>query len=262
MGRSTSSTTETKAFVRPKFSLDSPAPSSSGALSTLPDLLEFNAFHNPTHPFCVQYTRNFDEPPHSISCADLHSAVLRCSAWLSLVGLAQVPQIVDGQVITSPPVAILMASDIGWFISFLALLRLGVPVSPFMRASQETNSDIRPIQVLCLSTRLAPQAVVHLIRSTEAQAILVSPQLEALSTETISLFESEDDVVDVPSVHLVPSYPEFLDHRSKLDSLHVPPPPRFADESRDAVILHSSGTTGTFIQRLHHVFRSIFFFYS
>lgn len=127
---STSHTVDTMPFIRPKFSFDTPAPSLSGALSTLSDLLEFNAFHNPAHLFCIQYARNPDEPPWSITSSDLYDAVLRCSTWLSLVGLAQTPQIVDGQVIKSRPVAILMASDIGWFITFLALLRLGVPVSP------------------------------------------------------------------------------------------------------------------------------------
>ena len=60
---------------------------------------------------------------------DLHNAVLRCGAWLLHEGLCQVPRVVTGEMIKPQPVALLMTSDIGWFITFLALLRLGIPVS-------------------------------------------------------------------------------------------------------------------------------------
>lgn len=121
-------------FVRPKFSLAAPVSSTPDALATLPDIVEFNAFHNPTHLFCVQYGRNMQDIPHSVSFADLYNAVLRCSAWLSLGRLAQGPRIVNGVIVKPQPVAILMASDVGWFITFLALLRLGIPVSPHINS--------------------------------------------------------------------------------------------------------------------------------
>lgn len=115
-------------FVRPHFSLSASGSNSQGTLSTLPDLVEFNAFRNPTHLFCVQYSRNLNDVPRSICYSDLYNAVLRFSVWLAAEGLAQGPDFVDGEVGVAQPVAILMASDINWFIAFLALLRLGVPV--------------------------------------------------------------------------------------------------------------------------------------
>ncbi|KAI0685571.1 hypothetical protein BC835DRAFT_1456089 [Cytidiella melzeri] len=214
-------------FVRPKFSLSGASTGDPAALTTLPDLVEFNAFHNPKHPFCIQYGRSAGDIPRTVSCQDLYHGALRCSAWLGLKNLAQAPSVTRGTSLKTRPVAILMASDVGWFITFLALLRLGVPV-------------------LCLSTRLAPQAIVQLVHSTDTQAILISPQLEALSQESLSLFASEHGEVDIPSVHLVPSFSEFLDPHSDLALRHVPAPLRSVDMGRNAVIMHSSGSTGKF----------------
>ena len=98
--------------------------------------------------------------------------------------------------------------------------------------------------MLCLSTRLAPQAVANLVHSTHTQAILVSSQVDTLVHESTCLFSKEHGQSKSPSVHLVPPFAEFLDPSSDLDCQHVPPPPRFEDVARDAVILHSSGSTG------------------
>ncbi|KAI0343640.1 acetyl-CoA synthetase-like protein [Trametopsis cervina] len=203
-------------FIRPEFSLSG----EKAPITSLPDLVEFNALHNPSHLFCLQYGRNTEEAPRRISFESLHHGVLWCCAWLAENQLAQGPRA------TKPrPVAILMSSDIGWFFMFIALLRLGIPV-------------------LCLSTRLAPPAVLHLVRSTGTQAILISSPLEALAQEAIALLAAEDNVRDVPTLHSVPSYSDFLDIRSALDPAHVPPPLQHEDRPKDAVILHSSGSTG------------------
>ncbi|KAI0090839.1 hypothetical protein BDY19DRAFT_740627 [Irpex rosettiformis] len=209
-------------FIRPKFSLK--ASTDLGSLSSLPDLVEFNAIHNSLHPFCIQHYGQ--QHLHiTVSCRDLYHGVLRCSLWLALRGLAQLPRITQDGIVKARPVAILMSSDVGWFIAFLALLRLGVPV-------------------LCLSTRLAPQAVVNLLHATHAQAILVSPQLDTLSQESVCLFTKQYGESEPPSVHLVPPFTKFLDPRNDLDPHNAPLPPRFADVGRDAVIMHSSGSTG------------------
>lgn len=96
-----------------------------------------------------------------------------------------------------------------------------------------------------MSARLSPQAVVHLVRKTDTQAVLVSPQLETLVEESQALFTSTESEGAVPSWHQVPSYVEFVDPASKLDTSIVPPPPAyFSHNDRNVVILHSSGTTG------------------
>ena len=117
-------------FLRPKFTL-SPreAANDPGALCTLPDLVEFNATYNRNHLFCAQYGHNIHLPPKFITHGDLYDAVLRFSAWLILQGLVQRPKVVDGKISKARPVAMLMSSDVAWFITFVSLLRLGVPVS-------------------------------------------------------------------------------------------------------------------------------------
>lgn len=96
-----------------------------------------------------------------------------------------------------------------------------------------------------MSARLSPQAVVHLVRKTGAQAVLVSPQLDTLVDESRALFAASPDEGAAPAFHQVPSYAEFLDPASKLDVSTVPPPPPyFGHDDRNVVILHSSGTTG------------------
>ena len=96
-----------------------------------------------------------------------------------------------------------------------------------------------------MSARLSPQAVVHLVRKTDAQAVLVSPQLDSLVEESKDLFASTESEGAGPSWHQVPSYLEFVDPASKLDtSIVPPPPPYFSHTDRNVVILHSSGTTG------------------
>ena len=114
-------------FARPNFGLSSRSSNDAKSLTSLPDLVEFNACHNPTHTFCIQH--GLCVPPRVVSFEDLYHAVLRCSTWLGLRGLAQTPSITQNEIVKARPVAILMASDVGWFVTFLALLRLGVPVS-------------------------------------------------------------------------------------------------------------------------------------
>ena len=117
-----------EAFVRPMINVTKPTPPEEGNLLTLPDLVEFNATYNRDHLFCAQYGHNIRLPPAYITHGDLFDAVLRFSAWLIARGLAQRPKVVDGKVVKARPVAILMSSDVMWFIAFASLIRLGVPV--------------------------------------------------------------------------------------------------------------------------------------
>ncbi|KAL6304984.1 hypothetical protein BKA93DRAFT_731865 [Sparassis latifolia] len=216
-------------FVRPKFSLQqssafSPPPDS---LRSLPDLVEFNACYNPKHLFCLQYQHDVQLPPRRITMGDLHSAVLRCSTWLAEQGMVQTPAIVEGRLVKAHPVALLMSSDVGWFIVFLALLRVGVPV-------------------VCLSARLSPPAVVHLAVETNARAILISPQLEILAAEATSLLSSKEELAVQPRFLQVPSYVNFVRAAPmEAESQSAPPANQIIDaRDKNVVILHSSGTTG------------------
>ncbi len=100
------------------------------------------------------------------------------------------------------------------------------------------------------------------MHSTQTQAILISSQLVALSQESLSHFAETYGELEVPSVHLVPPYVDFLDLESDLDPRHVPPPPRFEDAGRDAVILHSSGSTGQYIHMLSTIRAEFFWRYA
>lgn len=101
------------------------------------------------------------------------------------------------------------------------------------------------IQVLCMSARLSPQAVVHLVRVTDTQALLVSPQLDDLVAESTALFRSQEAKSKAPGFHRVPSFAEFLESANTF-GVDVPPGPwKYIDNSdRNVMILHSSGTTG------------------
>ena len=127
-------------FVRPKYTFNSATlcDDDDDVLTTLPDLVEFNALYNPRYTFCVQYLRDLHAAPLRVTYQHLHHAVLRCSVWLTHQGLAHLSAMFEGRPRKARPVALLMGSDVNWFIAFLALLRLGVPVS-VRRTSCETT---------------------------------------------------------------------------------------------------------------------------
>ncbi|OBZ65860.1 L-aminoadipate-semialdehyde dehydrogenase [Grifola frondosa] len=211
-------------FARPQFSLVLPEDAPHDAIRTVPDLVEHNAVHNPDHLFCLQYNHNSAVPPRRITMRELQAAVLQCSAWLAAQGIGRAPMRdpASGGLVKAKPVALLMASDVGWFIQFVALLRIGVPV-------------------LCMSARLAPPAVVHLAKKTGAQTVLVTPQLAALAAESAALFASDPEGAVSPAFVEVPAYSAFLDS----DFGAAPAKNTLVDpKDRNVVILHSSGTTG------------------
>ena len=96
-----------------------------------------------------------------------------------------------------------------------------------------------------MSARLSPQAVVHLVRVTDTQALLVSPQLDDLVAESASLFQAEEVKSKAPRFHQVPSFTEFLESDGTIGVDAPPGPWKHIDNSdRNVMILHSSGTTG------------------
>jgi acyl-CoA synthetase (AMP-forming)/AMP-acid ligase II len=226
-------------FRRPHLNLGY-IPDKPEGVNGLPELIEFNAVHNPDSIFCLQ-ARAKGAPPYQITFVKLQTAVERCCAWLLASGSTNNRN--EGE--KSPdPVGILLGSDITIFIYMAALLRLGTPVS-----TEKTIIAIAKLsfetQVLCLSARLTSIAIAHLLKATSASTVLVNSQVSRLSKETSELItESSSDKK--------PSFIEALGCEDFLDNEHpahvgLQVPPAYVHKERHelgAVIMHSSGTTG------------------
>lgn len=100
---------------------------------TVPELIEYNAIHNPNHPFCVQVRKQSQSGSldfFTISHLQLKQAILQCQEWLrTTVAELSSPVIgEDGTITKGSPVALFVESDIGFLIYKLSLIGLGVPV--------------------------------------------------------------------------------------------------------------------------------------
>lgn len=131
--------TTKSSFERPRFT---PLPPKSGtedepeAITSLPDLIDFNARHNPDHIFCIQArslsgnleaaeSSNAAFDPCPITFAHLDSAVHACASAITNL-VPQNQDSVDRQ--TSEPLALYLESDVGLFFHLAALLTLHLPV--------------------------------------------------------------------------------------------------------------------------------------
>ncbi|KAF4620377.1 hypothetical protein D9613_000452 [Agrocybe pediades] len=214
-------------FRRPHLNLGY-TPDDPEGVDGLPELIEFNAKHNPDGVFCLQTRAGEGSTPCQITFRELQSAVERCSAWLVASGSTEGRK--EGEKYPAP-VGILLGSDITIYIYIAALLRLGTPV-------------------LCLSARLTPVAIAHLLKATSAATILVNNQVARLSKETSELLSEDPEYVAAEKkVAFVEAlgYEDFLNHEHP-DLLHLTQiPPAYIHKERHelgAVIMHSSGTTG------------------
>jgi long-subunit acyl-CoA synthetase (AMP-forming) len=204
-------------FIRPHLNLGYSKNLPSG-VNSLPELIAFNAVRNPEHIFGVQI-RLGNISPCTISFQQLQFAVLNASTWLVKSGVTTGRSSRKQKI---PPVGILLGSDITIFMYMAALLRIGTPV-------------------LCLSARLSPAAIAHLITQTSPSAILIDGQVRRAVFETRSILKGGP----VPS-------PQFFDALSYLDltspvsdMASIPPAySKFRYHDLDAIIMHSSGTTG------------------
>ena len=127
-------------FQRPNFSLLPIPPDSTteweplNTLRTLPDLVHFNALHNPQHVFCLQSRQSPSTPGNfdftSITFRQLGCAVESCCSWLlQNVPEAHAARLQDGDIVQkAPPIALFLESDVGLFIYIVALLTLNIPV--------------------------------------------------------------------------------------------------------------------------------------
>ena len=129
-----------KQFQRPTFSL-LPIPSDSSTqweplstLRTLPDLVHFNALHNPHLVFCLQSRQSQCTPGDveftTITFRQLGCAVESCCSWiLQNIQAAHAARLGDGDIVQkAPPIALFLESDVGLFIHIVALLTLNIPV--------------------------------------------------------------------------------------------------------------------------------------
>lgn len=218
-----------KTFVRPRFSplppsRRGPDGASDDEIASLPGLIRFNATHNPAHVFCLQaeprrresgIASNGTHPylARRVTFAELDRAVCACAAWIrKSLGL-------DGQTDkVIQPVALYMESDLGLFIHLSALLCLNVPA-------------------LLLSARLSAPGIRHLLEQTHAGTLLVSQRTRVV------VGDIEDAVA---RAHTVEPYHAFLGPFNGKDGtdggrLSVP---QVDEDNCNAMILHSSGTTG------------------
>ena len=198
------------------------------SIRTLPELLEYNAEHNPANLFCQQARRSNESLQlFTVTHSQLRDAVSRCQQWLrETVNELELPHTgEDGRFIKGPPVALFMESDVGLWVHLLALLGLGVPV-------------------LLLSARLSPTAISHLLATTGALAMVVSPRLYGTAEEGGLLLQAGDLH---PILYERNPYEFFLERVGALarSERSICAPGYHSDETdRQVIILHSSGTTG------------------
>lgn len=128
-----SSKPQMKTFSRAKINLHSAADHNDN-IKTVPELIEYNAKHNPEHVFCVQARKQTESlllKFITVTNLSLKQAVSQCSMWMTenLSELKLPSRDSCGRVVKGRPVALLMDSDIGLLIYEFALISLGVPVS-------------------------------------------------------------------------------------------------------------------------------------
>lgn len=103
-------------------------------IKTLPELIDFNATHNPHHLFCLQPARSADgtqsDPPLAIDYLQFRNAIFQCSERLreEISDLKSPEKDSDGKYVKYGPVALFMESGLGVLIHLFALMSLGVPV--------------------------------------------------------------------------------------------------------------------------------------
>ncbi|PTB42567.1 hypothetical protein M441DRAFT_137694 [Trichoderma asperellum CBS 433.97] len=180
---------------------------------SLPELIDFNAVHNPDHLFCVQARSN--EPPINVTNAQFKLAVDQCAQWIATNVKLPTAATKNG-LAERPPVALLMESDFGLIVHQFALVSMGIPP-------------------LVLSARLSPEAIFHLLKSTEASSLIIS---QRIAQATKGAFGS----VKLIDIHVGQPYSSFYDvaedKRVKREAVY----PDNVDAN--ILLLHSSGTTG------------------
>ncbi|KAI8945076.1 hypothetical protein F4801DRAFT_598379 [Xylaria longipes] len=217
-------------FKRPVFSPKPPAPVAGGdilesEISSLPDLIRFNAQENPHHIFALQSELNVaahterKEDSYGVSqitFEQLDKIVRGCAGWIRQAAISTNRGTELGE---QGPIAIYVENSVGLFLHLAALLSMNVTA-------------------LLISARLSSPSVLHLLKETHAKAILVSRRTGLLLSE---------DINKLARVVQVEPYSAFMACDSRTDEIGESPRAesrRQDNGQRNALILHSSGTTG------------------
>jgi hypothetical protein len=127
-----------RTFQRAQFSLLSLPSQDQTGIRCLPDLVHFNATHNPHHLFCVQAEQTWSGPDAylEVTFRDLALAVQKTCDWIlgNVDGARRAAKDESGRMVKSKPVALYMESDVGLFVHLVALLTLNIPVSSGRRS--------------------------------------------------------------------------------------------------------------------------------
>ncbi|KAI0103345.1 hypothetical protein GGR51DRAFT_573268 [Nemania sp. FL0031] len=216
-------------FRRPVFSPRPPAPLSgndveSGEqsdISSLPNLIRFNARENPHHTFALQSELNVDTGRDGygvskITFEQLDGMVRGCASWIREEVISTNG---DAELGRQRPIAIYIENSVGLFIHLVALLSMDIPV-------------------LLISARLSSPSVLHLLKKTDAEAILVSQRTQSSLSEDISRS------FPVARVEPYSAFFEYSSRRGKSGKSARDESQRQHNGQQTALILHSSGTTG------------------
>lgn len=113
-----------RAFVKAKVDFFS-SERKEDHVHSLPELIDFNAIHNPDHLFCIQARSN--EPFINVTNAQFKVAVDQCAQWIADNVKLPTAATKNG-LVERPPVALLMESDFGLIVHQFALVSMGIPV--------------------------------------------------------------------------------------------------------------------------------------
>ncbi|KAL7941141.1 acetyl-CoA synthetase-like protein [Trichoderma barbatum] len=180
---------------------------------SLPELIDFNAVHNPDHPLCIQ-TRS-TEPSVTVTHAQFKVAIDQCAQWIA--ENVKLPASTTKNGLTEKhPVALLMESDFGLLVHQFALVSMDIPP-------------------LVLSARLSPEAIFHLLKSTEASSLIISPRV---AQATKGAFGG----VKLIEIHVGQPFTAFYNVPEDKIAKRLAVYPDNVDAN--ILLLHSSGTTG------------------
>lgn len=124
-------------FERARFDLLlDQRPATADTIRSLPDLIHFNAIHNPNTLFCIQLKQLAENETEEIrvTFSELATAVEQCCVWiLSTVKAVRPANLTsDGSVQKSPPVALFLESGVTLFVYMMALLTMNIPVGHYL----------------------------------------------------------------------------------------------------------------------------------
>ena len=197
-------------------------------ITSLPDLVAFNAHHNPNHLFCIQTQTTRSSGEHDgkdptyqgihITYSQVYKAIRSCAKWLKTT----IPTLDDGAD-TPSPVALYQESDVGLFIHLVALQSLDIPV-------------------LLISARLSPSNVEHLLKETGSKTVLASKRTSSMLAGQI---DSKYDMRTVePFTAFLDEKSNRAEDKSEINGQESRQKDAEKDTTQRTLILHSSGTTG------------------